>query len=94
MATYGSGKIVCNYVELASRIIDEKYVVVDATIDPESLEIIDCLKACSLDRYYSLHLEKIPTFEALEFLYHLEDTETIELKSSVEGKESMFHLMI
>lgn len=85
MAQEGKGKIICHYSDLAREIVDEKYVIFTATTDPESLEILECLRACGLEQFCYKHLDVVYTHEALEFLRNLDQTPTAELKSSVDG---------
>lgn len=76
-----------HYSDLAKEIVDEKYVIFNVTSDPESLEILELLRACGLEQFCYRHLEAVYTYESLEFLRNLEQTETAELKSSVGGNE-------
>lgn len=83
----GSSKIVVNYSDLTSRIIEDIHVVFNVTQDPEALEILDLIRDNGLESYCSAYVDMVIQFEAMEFLRNLKATSNQELISIVRGRE-------
>lgn len=83
----GSEKTVVDYSDLLGRIVEDRHVIFNITQDPESLEILDLIRANGLERYCSAHMDAVMQFEAMEFLRNLKATENLELISIFRGRE-------
>lgn len=78
--------MVCRYADMVKDIVDDKFVIFTNTSDPESPEILKCLRGSRLEQFYYKLLDIVYTHEALDFLRNLEQIANGQLQSSVGGE--------